>query len=157
LRETSVYKRSTFSMIKGIVAAPFSGLIVCFFCSFLLSDRNSMLLGVAVAMIILYISVFGENIRIEVDDKELRYYKGKKMLASYMLDNISVGYNSKIESGFLGNQDITLRIYDMTTDTEAGIDCSPIGSRKFDELYEYLESKTHSETEVLSVKKNNGE
>jgi len=148
-----VFKRSFFSMLTGIIGAPFAGLVVFIIGSFF-TENQTLLTGIAVAVVILvlFVTVFGENIRVEVGDKELRYYKNGGLKKSYALDRIVVGYRARIEHGLFGNQNITLRIFDTDKQEEETLDCSPLGKRRFDRLFAYLDEHTvQLEEDVLKA------
>ena len=147
-----VYKRTIFSLLKGIIGAPFAGICAIIVCGMFITENMNILfcIGGGITLLILYITIFSEHIRLEADDRELRYYKRGKLRKTYALDNISVGYRTKVQSGLMGNEDLTLRIYVIDEDRETTIDCSPIGLRKFHSLYEHLDANAvPREEEVL--------
>jgi len=152
MQEGLVFKRTVFSMLKGIIGAPFAGFVVVIVASFFnLGETTLFLLGAAGAVIILYITIVGENIRVEVDLRELRYYKGSKLKESYVLENIGVGYYSRVERGLMGNENLLLKVRKFDTQDETSLDCSPLGQKQFYKLFEYLEAHTPAkDDEVLT-------
>jgi len=147
-----VYKRSFFSLLKGIIGAPFAGVLAGIIAGFFFPDNTTLLLGIGLVVmaLILLTTIFSENIRLEIDDNELRYYKRGKLRETYTLNQITVGYRTRVESGVMGNEDLTLRIFVASDEREASIDCSPLGVRRFYKLFAYLEEHTiQAETEVL--------
>ena len=154
MQNNIVCKRTFFSMLTGIVGAPFAGFVAIIIASFFVEEKPALYaIGTAIAVLILFVTIFGENIRVEADEKELRYFKRNKLRECYALENLSVGYRARTESGLMGNNSFTLRLLLLDTQEEKQIDCSPIGQRQFFKLYEYLEARTTpTDDEVLTAK-----
>jgi hypothetical protein len=133
------YKRSTFGLVKSIVQAPVSGVLVFFITQFFLPVPVCLILGLAVAAILLYMALFSENIFFELeDDGVFRYFKRGKPENTFDLKNCRIGYYRKSESGFAGNHDINLRILDGEG-TETSIDAAPLGVTGFHEMFEEMQ------------------
>jgi len=146
-----VYKRSMFSMIKGIVGAPFAGIVAIIIVSFFVDNQVILaVIGVATAVAVLFVTLVSEDIRVEVDERELRYFKRSKLSESFPLANLGVGYRTKVERGLLGNEDLTLKLLLLDTGEERALDCSALGAGRFYKLFETLEARTPKrEEEVL--------
>ena len=156
LNEPFVFKRSAFTMIWGIVAAPFSGFVVWLVVGWFLGDYPIIpyLAGLLTILIILYVSIFSERIKFEIDNNELRYYKGKRLRETHVLADIGVGYHTKIYRGVGGDNDLKLKIYNYNTDKESTIDCSPLGQSRFYKLYSCIKERTREEeVQVLKAEK----
>ena len=150
MKKMQVYKRSFIVMIKGLVMAPCAAVLVYIVLSIFV-DNYMILLGVSalVFLAILYITIFSENIRFEVnDDGTMRYFKKGKPQKIYILEEYRFGYNSKSDSI---SSDIILNILHIESGEEEYIDCSPIGLRKFSDMYEKLKKYSKEETEVLKA------
>ena len=142
-------------MVKGIVIAPCTALVVYLILSFFVSDPR-ILIGVPVVAcaLLLFMALVSENISFEIDSSgRLKYYKMGKLRASFDLRNCSVGYRRQSETSFPPSHDITLNILDMGSGEETSIDCSPLGLGRFEEMYAEIGKYSADETEVLSAKK----
>lgn len=148
-----VYNRSLWVMLKGIVSAPCAGLIVLFAASFFINDTRIVYgISIFVCLLILFISVFSENIRLELDkDGELRYYKGGKLRNSYTLEHCAVGYYRESDTGILASHDIKLHILDIASGEEWDIDCSPLGLLNFNNMFAEIKQYTE-EPEILRTR-----
>ena len=113
--------------------------------------NESVLLGVSVfiCLIILYIVIFSENIRFELDDSgTMRYFKKGRLQKTYLLEEYRFGYYSKSDGS---KTDITLNILHVESGTEETIDCSPIGAGKFSNMYMKIKAHTKETIEVLKA------
>lgn len=137
-------------MIKGIIGAPFAGIVVIIILGFFVEDQRILIgAGGAVALIIVYLSIFGENIRCELDANGVwRYYQKGRLKKTVDLTNCMIGYHQKGEAGILGSYDINLQIIDQQ-EGESFIDCSPLGPGRFADMYEKMKKFTPEEPEVL--------
>lgn len=130
----NVYKRSLYVMIKGIVAAPFSGLVVYFFLSLFIGN-DLILFGVfaLVTFMVFYTSVFSSRISFTVSpDGEFCYYKKGKLEEQYDLKKCSIGYDRQTDGTY-----INLTIIDENG-KESVIDAEPLGSSRFLKMYENM-------------------
>ena len=149
----SVYRRSLWGMLKGIIGAPLAGVLVFFVLNMFVRDPRIQLgVPVLVMLAILYISIFSENVRFEVDgDGTFRYYKKGKLRETYRMEDCVVGYRRSSDGGLFASHDINLQV--LTADgRETFIDCSPIGPRRFEQMYQQLRAHTSEGPEVLSAK-----
>ena len=148
-----VYKRTLFSMIKGIIIAPFGGLFVFIIGQIFLPVPLCAVLGVITAAIILYISVFSENIYFELDDDgTFRYFKMGALKNTFKLSDFRIGYYRKTEWGILGLNNIDLKIADANGEVTE-IDAGPLGTAQFDKMFEEMEKYAIKDIETLSAGK----
>jgi len=142
-----VYKRSIFGMLKGIVIAPCTAALIYFALNFFLDDVRIIYGASALIFIsLVYIAIFSENIRFELEDSTLRYFKKGKLRHTYPLEECRVSYHSKSDGT---GSDITLYITHTASETQNIIDCSPLGSRKFNDMYAKMKACTREDPEVL--------
>lgn len=147
-----VYKRSAWELIKGLVMAPFGAVLVFVIGGFL--TENMALLGAIAAlvfMLLVYLSVFSENIRFEIEDGELRYYKRGRLKEQYNLRDCQAGYRRRSDRSFPPSHDIKLNLLHVPTGKEYSIDCSPIGVNQFDRMFEEIQKLTGEEPEILQA------
>lgn len=145
-----IYKRSIWGMLKGLIAAPVTTVLVFFVLNYF-SNSVLLVLGIPalILVILLYITLFSERIRFELEESgELRYYKNGRLKEQLFLPDCQAGYYRKSNSG---EHDISLKLLNQTTGREIGIDCSPLGLRRFEELYAQIKSATTEEPEVLQA------
>jgi len=148
-----VYKRTTFSMLKGIIIAPFSGIVLFIVAQILLPTLVCAVLGVAAAALIVYITVFSENIYFELDDDGVfRYFKKGTLQNTLDLSKYKVGYHRKTDWGILGNNDIRLQFLSAEGE-ESEIDAGPLGTTQFNEMFESMEKYAIKDVEVLAAGK----
>lgn len=146
-----VYRRSLWVMLKGVISAPFAGLIVFFAAGFFINDTRILYgISIFVCLLILYISVLSENIRLELDASgELRYYKGGKLRNSYALKDCVVSYGRESDTGLLASHDIKLHIFNAADGEEQDIDCSPLGLLRFETMFAEIKQYTQIQPEIL--------
>jgi hypothetical protein len=146
-----VYKRTFFSMIKGIIIAPFGGILVYFLAQIFLSVAICAVLGVVVAAALLYMAIFSENIYFELDDNgAFRYYKKGALKETFELAKCGVGYYRKTEWGLFGSNDIDLKILDAEGN-ETRIEAGPLGTGQFEDMFGEMEKHTVRNIEVLAA------
>ena len=148
-----VYKRTVYGMIKGLVTAPFSGLVVYIVARWLFTDSDLWAGGAAVLtfLALLYIVVFSENVYFELaPNGTFRYYKRGKLQSSHNIPKCAVGYRRESTTGFMGTDDITLWIQEEGKE-EVDIDCSPLGASRFDKMFGELETFSQNKPEVLTA------
>lgn len=146
-----VYKRSLWVMIKGLIMAPFAGVVAVIILGFFVTNPL-ILYGVPVlaSLVLVYMALFSENIRFELDrDGQLRYFKRGRLLHQFALAECAAGYHRRSEGGFPPTHDITLQMIRLSDGEETAIDCSPIGLRRFEELYTEIKAHTGGEPEVM--------
>jgi hypothetical protein len=151
-----IYKRTSFSLIKGLITVPFSGLFVFIVAQIFLPVAVCAFLGVAAAAAIAYITVFSEAIHFELDDDgTLRYFKRGNLQNTYELSKYRLGYHRKTEWGILGNNNIQLKFMD-TNGQETDIEAGPLGTTQFDEMFAAMEKHAIQDVEQLIADKNTG-
>ena len=155
LREKTVYKRSIITMIVGMIAAPVTGVIIWFLCGLFFDETGVIgaIAGGLITLITWYISIFSERVRIEIDKMHLSYFKGKKLVHRYKLDQITIGYREKYTVGGFGSDTLDLKIYNVETRESDSIDCAPLGSSRFYKMYNQLSECTVIVENVLKVTK----
>jgi hypothetical protein len=141
-------------MIRGLIIAPFGGLLLFFLGQILLPVWICVILGIAVAGFLVYIAVFSENIYFELDDDgTFRYHKMGKLQNTFELSKYRIGYHRKTEWGILGDNNIKFKLQDEQgeqTDIEAG----PLGTKQFNEMFEAMEQYSIKDIETLEANKN---
>lgn len=146
-----VFKRKLWQMVKGLILAPFGAVLVYIIGGFF--TENMTLLGAvaaAVFLLLVYMAIFSENIRFELEDSgTLRYYKKGSLKHEFDLSNCAAGYRRKSERGLLGSHDITLEIADLSTGQEFFLDCSPLGLGGFERMFAGIESHTPKQEENI--------
>jgi hypothetical protein len=140
-------------MIKGLITVPFGGLFVFIVAQIILPVPICVILGVAAAAAIAYVTVFSEDIHFELDDDgTLRYFKRSSLQNAYELSKYRIGYHRKTEWGILGNNTIRLKFVD-TNGQESEIDAGPLGTTQFDEMFAAMEQYAIQDTEKLTADK----
>ena len=146
-----VYKRSIFGMLKGIIFAPCTAALIYFGLNFFMDDPK-IIYGVPslIFIALIYMAIFSENIRFELDsDGTMRYFKKGKLKHTYILEKCRVSYHSKSDGT---GRDITLHIVHIESGLDDSIDCSPLGSRKFNDMYARLKACIKEEPEILKTR-----
>ncbi|MDR2517615.1 MAG: hypothetical protein LBC88_09590 [Spirochaetaceae bacterium] len=147
------FRRTQFSLIRGIIAAPFSGVLVYILGQIFLPVWLSAIAGAAAAGALVYMAVFSENIYCELDDTgAFRFFRRGVLKNSFDLTVCRIGYRRKTEWGLFGNNDIRLHIIDGQNG-ETFLDVSPLGTARFNELFAAMEKHAAGETEVLNAGK----
>ena len=141
-------------MLMGIVSAPFSAVVVIIVGGFFIENTTLLLsIGIALSVIILCITIFGENISFTLSPEgELTYYKRGKLVDRYDIPNCQIGYYRKTTDAT--DHDISLHILPFNKgemDT-VYIDASPLGLRRFEKMFAELENHAAGKPEVLSAK-----
>jgi len=146
-----VYKRSAWTLIKGLISAPFAGFVAAIIVSFFANGIYPIIAGAVIFILVCISSIFSENVRFELNDTELRHFRGRKLKGTYKFDRIVVGYHSRSQRGLLGDNDIQLIIRTAETGRETQLDCSPLGAKRFYEMFAILEDKCLNEPERLQT------
>jgi hypothetical protein len=139
-----------FNLVKSILIAPFTGIVVYIIAQVFLSERVSLIVGVAAGAALLYMAFFSENILFELDDDgAFRYVKRGRPENSFALGGCRIGYRRKSRSGiFSGSNDINLRILDGEG-KETNLDASPIGTDQFMSMFEQMEKYALKDEEPI--------
>jgi hypothetical protein len=148
------YRRSLLELIKGIIIALFTGFVIYIVLSWFISNAVAGLgIPALVALAILYITVFSEDIYFELEpDGVLRYYKRRIIQNTFDLKNCYIWYQRKSETGFPPSHDITLKVLNTgAEDGEVWIDCSSLGLDQFNEMFTTMEEFALKDKSVLSA------
>jgi hypothetical protein len=146
-----VYKRTLFSMIKGIIISPLSGILVFLLAQILLSEMICAVLGILTSAALLYMAVFSENIYFELENNgTFRYFQKGTLKNTFDLSKCRIGYYRKTEWGIFGNNNIDLKIQN-TEGEETGIEAGPLGTSQFEDMFEEMEKFAINEIEVLEA------
>ena len=143
-----VYKRSLWSMLFSILLAPCAAVVVYIALNFFINTFWILICASALAFIILlYMAVFSENIRFELDDNgKMRYFKKGILKNTYELEQYLLSYHSKNGGG---GTNITLHFHHIDSGKEESIDCSPLGKSCFADFYAEIKAYTKEQPEVL--------
>jgi hypothetical protein len=147
------YKRSLFELGKGVVIAFVTG-AAAYIVVGLFTGRALFALGipVLVALAILYITIFSEDIYFELEpDGLFRYYNRRILENTFDLRHCYISYYRKSEGGFPPTHDITLTIVDTAEGGETGLDCAPLGLDQFNEMFAEMENFAMKDRAVLSA------
>lgn len=155
-----IFKRTKLNFLKNLFYAIGAPVAVCFLVyivgGFLTTDMNLLAyigigLGAVAFLVLLHSVIFSENIFVEVDDKELRYYQRGKLKKTYLFATCNFGYHTVSSSGTTDT--IRLKILHLETGDEEVLDLQPLGSRQFYKLFTILENNQAGEPEELEVNK----
>jgi len=147
------YKRTMFSLIKGIIATPFTALVVFLITQIFLPVPICAVLAIAAGLVLAYLTIFSENINFELEENgSFRYFKNGKLQNEFELPKYRIGYYRKTELGFLGNVDIDLKLVDSEGE-ETVIDAGPLGTPQFDEMFARMEKFAIRDIEVMNAEK----
>ena len=146
-----VYRRSLWIMLKGIIMAPCAAVVAYFILNIFINNTMAVLgIPALIFIALIYMAIISENIRFELEPNgTMRYFKKGKLRKIYNLEEYLIGYRSQSDGA---GSDITLHIVHAESGTEEHIDCSPIGSRKFSNMYTQIKSYSKEEPEVLKAK-----
>jgi hypothetical protein len=146
------YKRTTFNLVKSILIAPVTGIVVYMIAGLFLPESIGLLLGAAAGAVLLYMALFSESIHFELDDDgAFRYVKRGRLENSFALGSCRIGYRRKSQSGIFGNNDINLKIFDGEG-KETDLDASPIGTVQFMSMFEKMEKYALKDEEPIKAK-----
>ena len=150
-----VFGRSAWEMIKGVIYAPCSALVLVIIAGFF-TDSQTVIYGAGAAgfFALLYIALIGSNIRFELSSGgRLRYFKGGSERQSFDITKCRVGYARESDMSLFGSHSLTLKILPDGSDDEVRIDCDALGLDGFLEMFKLLDEISLNETEVLSASK----
>ena len=149
-----VYKRGIVSFIWSMIIAVFGSAALFFVVS--MFTRNSYILfsipGVVLLMSV-YMAVFSENIRFEIQEEEFKYIKRGKVRNTFDLRNCYSGYKVRTSDGSADNIQLYLVEKNTNQAEEISIDCTALGVNKFYKMYEDIKKFTEEKPEKLEVKK----
>jgi hypothetical protein len=133
------YKRTVFSIIQGLILTPFGGFAVFIIGNIFLPAWLCVILGIAAAAFLAYTTILEENIYFELDeDGTFRFFNRGRLKNTFELSKYSVGYHRKTEWGFLGNNNIRLKLLSVDGE-ETEIDAGPLGTARFNAMFAEME------------------
>lgn len=140
------YKRGIGGLIMGLLSAPAAAFFLLVVLRNFLSPFLTIVLSIIAFILILYLTIFSENIKFIVNDEKkiLTYYKNRKIVKDYNLKNANLSYNMK-----LGKHS---SVIDLKIDDDI-IDCEPLGANQFLKMYEHLQKLA----DIKPIKINVGE
>ena len=147
-----VYKRNflslIWSLILALVALLFINFIVYLFVTEKAPDYTWVFYIVLVlsSIYLLYSSIFKENIKIELENKNFKYYENNKLKEDIDLSKVFYGYK------IVDNSIVDLYLYEDDQQTKKILDCSPLGVNKFYELIEDIEKVTKNKGYIAEAK-----
>lgn len=132
-----VYKRSFWSVCKLLLIAPIAALLSYFIAGFLsYNEYVRFVVPPIVFLLLLYISLVGERMRIELfEDSRFRYMYRNKLEYEFTLKDCEIGRIQHGKQGSLGGHDTRLRILPAGQEEETQLDCSALHVAKAQELY----------------------
>ncbi|HEY4533768.1 MAG TPA: hypothetical protein VIG61_06375 [Fusobacterium sp.] len=139
----TIYKRKITNLIVGLLSAPAAAFFLLAILRYFLSPLITIIISGIAFILILYMTVFSDNIKFIIDDenKTMTYYENGKIVKEYDLKDADLSYNIK-----LGNSSKI----DLMINGER-IDCEPLGARQFEQMYHHLESLVGVEPIKLKV------
>lgn len=140
-----VYKRGAWSLTKSLGLAIAGPVLLALVLSWLFTNPL-IVFGIPAAILLwlLYMSVFSENIRIELDGDLLRYFKSNKLKAEYYLPECSMRLKRlSRRSGATTDYHHYLYITRLSGEQqgEESIDCTPLGYSKSEDLFSQLKGQ----------------
>lgn len=150
-----IYKRAFITLLMGVIGAPFSGVVVFVVGSFFI-ESTALLTAIAVivCVVILWLTVFNENIYFTLSESgQFSYYKRGKLRQQLDIPHCYVGYYRKTTDAT--DHDIQLRILPVGSDEmdTIYIDASPLGASRFEKMFAELEKFAANEPEVMTAVK----
>ena len=98
------------------------------------------------SLYLLYSSIFKENIKIELENKYLKYYQNNKLKEEIDLSKTFYGYK------IVDNSVIDLYLYEKDEDTKKILDCAPLGVNNFYQLIEDIKKQTKNNEFIPEAK-----
>lgn len=138
----TVYKRSIFKMLYGIIGAPVAGAIVGAIFTLFVKPVIAIGIAVVICLLILYMTLFSDNVSFAISGTKFICYKGKKIIAEYELKGAEIGYKIK--------QSNTADVVDLYINGDT-IDCAPIGRFRFNKMLSEIESIAGPKVQKVKV------
>ena len=144
------YKRGILSFIWSLFLAIAAGVFLFFVVGWF-TDNAMIIYGIsgAVMLIYLYMTVFSENIKFEIEEGKFRYYKRNKIREDVDLTESYIGYNVKTSDG---SADHIYLYINTTSGEEKSINCTPLGVSKFYKMFDEMKRYAKEDTQKLNVK-----
>jgi hypothetical protein len=132
------FQRTTASLIKGL-ALSLGGSAAAALLVYVFTDSFVALaaVGVVLCAALLYITLFSEAIRLEVEQSTLRFFQRGKLRHEIDLAQHSARYVIRTKNG--STQRVNLYFAPLAGGSELCLDCEPLGRKQFDALWALLE------------------
>ena len=132
------FKRNMFGLLKGLAISVFgSAALAALVYMFTAKLVLCVIIGVALMAILLFITIFKDDIKIELEDGALRYFQRGALKQTVMLDEHMARYHIRESDGSADS--INLYFAPKAGGDELCLDCEPLGSRQFYALWAALE------------------
>ena len=147
-----IYKRGILSLLYSLVLALIAILFINYIVYWLITEKAPnytwifYIVLTLSSLFMLYSSIFKENIRIEIENKYLKYYENNKLTEEIDLSKVFYGYK------IVDNSVIDLYFYEKDEDTKKILDCAPLGVNKFYKLIEDIKKETKNKDFIEEAK-----
>ena len=147
-----IYKRNFLSLIWSLILALVAILFINYIVYWFVTEKAPdyvwvfYLTLVLSSLYLLYSSIFKENIKIELENKYLKYYQNNKLKEEIDLSKTFYGYE------IVDNSVIDLYLYEKDEDTKKILDCAPLGVNKFYQLIEDIKKQTKNNEYIPEAK-----
>lgn len=147
------FKRGIISILWSTLIAIATPVFLYFIISIFTENRIILFSVPTVVFIFLILqTIFGENIKIEINDNKFKYYKKNELLHDLDLKNYAAGYRAKTSDGTADS--LTLQLVEVKTGEELFLDCTSLGQTKFYNMYETVSNVTETtDSKKLKTKK----
>ncbi|WP_428897698.1 hypothetical protein Dip518_001489 [Parelusimicrobium proximum] len=147
------YKPSMFVLGKNIVYALCGGFVAGLIAEWLLPSFLALLIAIAVAGAVAYLTLYTNNISVNLDDKTISFFRFGKLIKQYPLEG--TGFKAKItttsdSAGTDADCDLTVIPAEGEEET---IDCSMLGDDTFWELIKDLGLTDKAPQKIKTEKK----
>ncbi len=147
------YKSSLFIIIKNIVYGIVGGAFAGFIATIWLDPLYCILIGSGLGLLLIYFAVFGDNIKLVIEDDKLYVYRFSKLKYEFNLEEVEINARIKTTYDSAGSDsDCTLNVVKETGET-VRVDCSMLGVTRFYRLLEDLKITDNVPTKVVTKKK----
>lgn len=139
-----IFKRTKRDFIRGLIFSLLAGLFIFIVIRFF-ANNPIFIYGLTIISVIcsVRLTIFSQNIRFEIENNQMRYFKSGHIVNEYDLTNCKVRYRIKTADAgiFKKDDDISIYISDIEKDPnkETYIDCSLIGAKQFHEMLETIQ------------------
>lgn len=130
------YKSSLFVIIKNVIYGVAGGAVLALILSWFIDNLViAIAIAAVVGLFVVYLALFGDNIKIVIDGDDLSFYKMGKLKHHFKISE--VGFRAKIKTRD-GDSDCNLTV--LSADgSETTIDCSMLGNSRFYKLLDSLD------------------
>ncbi|MDR1100762.1 MAG: hypothetical protein LBL34_00120 [Clostridiales bacterium] len=142
------YKCSILVIIKNVIYSLFGGVAAWLVASCFLEFNTAVMIGVGLCVIMLYFTLFGDRIKITVDDDILAVYRHGKIKHQFNLKEVGLHANVRTSQG---DSDCMLTITESNGD-ETSVDCSLLGASRFYKLLHTLKVTDPAPVVVETIK-----